>query len=255
MTIIDKFRLDGKIALVTGAAQGLGQAYACALADAGADIALLDMKSCDKTGEMINQLGKQFIKLECDLSSASPSELDDIVDQVVDKFKRIDILVNNAGTIFRSPALEHPEDKWDMVYNVNIKSLFFLSQAAAKKMKAQGSGKIINVCSMLSFQGGILVASYASTKHAVMGLTRNMGNELAQFGINVNAIAPGYILTENTQPLHDDPKRNPAILERLPIGRWGDPEDLMGSIVYLASPASDYLSGTILNVDGGWLSR
>jgi 2-deoxy-D-gluconate 3-dehydrogenase len=122
-------------------------------------------------------------------------------------------------------------------------------------MKTQGRGKIINVCSMLSFQGGILVASYASTKHAVMGLTRNMGNELAQYGINVNAIAPGYILTENTQPLHDDPKRNPSILERLPIGRWGDPEDLMGSIVYLASPASDYLSGTILNVDGGWLSR
>lgn len=255
MPILDQFNLTGRVALVTGAAQGLGQAMAMGLAEAGADIALSDIQPLDTTQKQIQELGRKCMCIPCDLSQSTAADLNDLVQQIVAQMGRLDILVNNAGAIFRAPAIEYPEEKWDSIFAINVRSLFFLSQAAARQMKAQGYGKIINICSMLSFQGGITVPSYSASKSAVAGLTRNMGNEWAPLGINVNGIAPGYFLTANTQPLHDDPQRNPAILARIPKGRWGSPDELKGTVVYLASAASDYLCGTIINVDGGWLAR
>ena len=255
MNILDSFRLDGKVALVTGAGRGLGQAMAVGLAEAGADIAGLDIISCEETQAQVEALERRFLSVECDLREATIAHLNEVVKQVVRELGRLDILVNNAGIIRREPALEFSEQYWDDVLQINLKALFFLSQAAARVMDGQGEGKIINIASMLSFQGGILVPSYTAAKSGVAGLTRALANEWAEKGINVNAIAPGYMATDNTAPLRADPQRNQAILARIPVGRWGQPTDLKGVIVFLASAASDYMHGAIVPVDGGWLTR
>jgi 2-dehydro-3-deoxy-D-gluconate 5-dehydrogenase len=256
MIVLDTFKLQGKVALVTGASQGLGQAMALGLAAAGADIAGLDRTpDCAETCDQVEALGRRYMNLSVDLLAASAGDLNGVVEQVVATLGRLDILINNAGIIRRAPALDFSEKDWDEVVTINQRALFFLSQAAGRVMKAQGSGKIINVASMLSFQGGILVPSYTASKSAVAGLTRALANEWAAFGINVNAIAPGYMATANTAPLRADPARSKAILERIPAGRWGSPEDLQGVAVFLASDAASYLYGAIIPVDGGWLAR
>lgn len=253
--ILDSFRLDGKVALVTGASRGLGQAAACALAEAGADIAVLDRSGASDTVQQINTLGRRTHVIEQDLIAASAAELHDSVDGVVAALGRIDILVNNAGIIRRAPVLEHPAQDWDDVLAINLDAVFHLSQAAGRRFAEQGSGKIINVASMLSFQGGVLVPGYTASKHAVAGLTKAFANELAGKGVNANAIAPGYMATENTAPIRADVVREKSILDRIPAARWGTPADLQGAFVFLASPASDYLNGAVIPVDGGWLVR
>lgn len=253
--ILDSFKLDGKVALVTGASRGLGQAMALGLAEAGADIVGLDRTECADTCQQVQALGRRYHAIVCDLSETSPDQFSEMVAEVVALFGRLDILVNNAGIIRRAPIFEFSEAYWDDVLQVNLKALFFLSQAAARQMAAQGGGKIINIASMLSFQGGILVPSYTASKSAVAGVTKSLANELAGKNINVNAIAPGYMATDNTAPLRADEKRNQLILERIPAERWGDPADLMGVAVFLASAASDYMHGAIIPVDGGWLCR
>jgi 2-deoxy-D-gluconate 3-dehydrogenase len=253
--ILDLFNLDNKVALVTGASRGLGQAMALGLAEAGADIAGLDMTECGETCEQVQALGRRYHSLVCDLREATPEQLSEVVADVVSALGRLDILLNNAGIIRRAPILEYSEEFWDDVLQINLKAVFFLSQAAARQMAEQGSGKIINIASMLSFQGGILVPSYTAAKSGVAGITKALANELAPKNINVNAIAPGYMATENTAPLRADPKRSSTILERIPSGRWGAPEDLKGIAVFLASAASDYMNGAIVPVDGGWLCR
>lgn len=255
MSILDSFRLDGKVALVTGASRGLGQAMALGLAEAGADIAGLDLVECAETCDQVKALGRRCHPVVCDLVQASVEQLSDAVAGVVREMGRLDILVNNAGIIRRAPILDFSEAFWDDVLQINLKALFFLSQAVARYMAAQGGGKIINIASMLSFQGGILVPSYTAAKSGVAGITKALANELAGKNINVNAIAPGYMATDNTAPLRADPGRSQAILERIPAGRWGDPADLKGIAVFLASPASDYMQGAIVPVDGGWLCR
>jgi 2-deoxy-D-gluconate 3-dehydrogenase len=255
MGVLDLFRLGGKVALVTGAGRGLGQAMTLGLAEAGADIAGLYRTHYEETQTHVEGLGRRFLPLQCDLQTATVAQLNAVVDQVVHEMGRLDILVNNAGIIRRAPALEFSEQDWDEVLQVNLKALFFLSQAAARVMAQQESGKIIHIASMLSFQGGILVPSYTAAKSGVAGLTRAMANEWAGKGINVNAIAPGYMATDNTAPLRADPARNQAILARIPAGEWGEPATLRGAIVFLASAASNYVHGTILAVDGGWLAR
>jgi 2-dehydro-3-deoxy-D-gluconate 5-dehydrogenase len=253
--ILDSFKLNGKVALVTGAAQGLGQGYAVALAEAGADVAALDRSDVAETGKSITALGRRFMPLKADLREASVDDLNKIVGDIVAKLGRLDILVNNAGIIRRAPALEFSEKDWDDVMVINLKSAFFFSQAAARVMVKQGSGKIINVASMLSYQGGILVPSYTAAKSGIAGITRAMANEWAKYNINVNAIAPGYMATENTAPIRADANRADSILSRIPSGRWGTPEDLMGTVVFLASDASKYMHGALVPVDGGWLTR
>ena len=228
---------------------------AVGLAEAGAEIAGLDIISREETQAQVEALGRRFLSVECNLRETGVAQLNEVVDQVVREMGRLDILVNNAGIIRRAPALEFSEQDWDDVLQINLKALFFLSQAAARVMAEQGSGKIINIASMLSFQGGILVPSYTAAKSGVAGITRALANELAAQGINVNAIAPGYMATDNTAPLRADPVRSEAILGRIPVGRWGEPEDLKGVVVFLASPASDYIYGVIVPVDGGWLTR
>jgi 2-deoxy-D-gluconate 3-dehydrogenase len=255
MSILDLFRLDGKVALVTGAGRGLGQAMAVGLAEAGADVVGLDVIPLDETQTQVEALGRRFLAVSCNLRDSSVPQLDETVQQVASEMGRLDILVNNAGIIRRAPALEFSEDYWDDVIQINLKALFFLSQAAGRVMVAQGGGKIINVASMLSFQGGILVPSYTAAKSGVAGLTRALANELADQGVNVNAIAPGYMATDNTAPIRADPVRSEAILGRIPAGCWGEPEDLKGVAVFLASAASDYMYGAIVPVDGGWLTR
>jgi 2-deoxy-D-gluconate 3-dehydrogenase len=256
MSILDAFRLDGNVALVTGASRGLGQAMAVGLAEAGADIAGLSRTvGRTETRDAVQASGRRFLPITCDLQEASAADLSDVVARVVAEMGRLDILVNNAGIIRRAPALDCTEADWDDVLDVNLRSVFFLSQAAARVMKAQGGGKIINVASMLSFQGGILVPSYTASKSAVAGLTRALANEWAPLGINVNAIAPGYMVTDNTAPLRADEARNASILERIPVGRWGTPADLKGVTVFLASAASDYMQASVVPVDGGWLAR
>ena len=251
----ESFDLRQRVALVTGASQGLGQAMALALAEAGADIAGLDRIGCDQTCQAVQALGRRYLPFVCDLRHAGPDELNAIVAQIETETGGLDILVNNAGIIRRAPALEFEEADWDDVLQVNLRSVFFLSQAAARAMIPRGRGKIINIASLLSFQGGVLVPSYAAAKTGVAGLTRALANEWAALGINVNAIAPGYMATENTAAIRADPKRSASILARIPAGRWGAPEDLKGAVVFLASSASDYVHGVILPVDGGWLSR
>lgn len=252
--ILDKFRLDGKVALVTGAAKGLGQAMAIGLAEAGADMMALDVLDCAETQSQVLKLGRKCEKLQADLTAAGAPQK--AVDNAVGLMGRLDILINNAGIIRRAPFLDFSEKDWDDVMDLNIKALFLLSQAAARRMFQQGGGgRIISIASMLSFQGGILVPSYAASKSAVTGLTRLMACELGPKGINCNAIAPGYMATDNTKPLREDPVRSKAILDRIPLGRWGDPADLKGTVVFLASEASAYINGHTLAVDGGWLAR
>jgi 2-dehydro-3-deoxy-D-gluconate 5-dehydrogenase len=256
VSILDAFRVDGKVALVTGAGRGLGQAIAVALAEAGADIVGMDRTpGREDTDNRVRVLGRRFAHITLDLDEASVPQLNEIVAHVVQDFGRLDILVNNAGIIRRSPALDFSEEDWDSTIQVNLKSLFFLAQAAAKVMKSQGSGKIINVASLLSYQGGILVPAYAAAKHGVMGLTKALSNEWAALGINVNAIAPGYMATDNTIALRADEARNAAILARIPVGRWGESDDLKGAALFLASSASDYVHGITIPVDGGWMAR
>jgi 2-deoxy-D-gluconate 3-dehydrogenase len=252
--ILDKFKLDGKVAIVTGSARGLGQAIALGLAEAGADIALVDILDMSGSQQQIEKLGRRCVSIKADLSSKDC--VDKVVDTTVSKLGGIDILVNNAGIIRRAPFVDFSEKDWDDVMNINIRTLFFLSQAVTKVFIKQGrAGKIINTASMLSFQGGILVPSYTASKSAVAGLTRLMANELSKNNINVNAIAPGYMATDNTAPLRADPERSKTILGRIPAGRWGEPEDLKGVAVFLASEAASYLHGSIIPVDGGWLTR
>jgi 2-deoxy-D-gluconate 3-dehydrogenase len=252
-SILDKFRLDGKIALVTGASRGLGQGMALALAEAGAAVVAADIGESAETLDRIRRLGRKGEAAHADV--AGPGAAQALVDRTLAAFGGLDILVNNAGIIRRAPFLEFAEKDWDDVMNVNIKAVFLLSQAAARVMVKRGRGKIINIASMLSFQGGVRVPSYTSSKSAVMGLTRLLACELGPQGINTNAIAPGYMATENTRALREDPERNKAILERIPTGRWGTPEDLQGIVVFLASEASDYINGYTIAVDGGWLAR
>ncbi len=256
MGILEQFSLKGKVALVTGASQGLGQGMAVGLAEAGADIAGLDRTpDCNETCAQVEALGRRFINLECDLLDASVSDLGAQVARVVAELGRLDILVNNAGIIRRAPAIDYTEQDWDDVLHINLRAVFFLSQAAARAMHEGGGGKIINIASMLSFQGGILVPSYTAAKSAVAGVTRALANEWASLGINVNAIAPGYMATANTAPLRADPARSQSILDRIPAGRWGTPDDLKGAVVFLASDAAAYVTGAILPVDGAWLTR
>jgi 2-dehydro-3-deoxy-D-gluconate 5-dehydrogenase len=247
------FDLAGKRALVTGANTGIGQSIAIALAEAGADIALAGRTAPDATLALIAATGRKAVDLRADLSSAAP--VVGLVENAVAAFGGLDILVNNAGIIRRNDLADFTEEDWDAVVDTNLKTLFFLSQAAAGVMKRQKAGKIINIASLLSFQGGIRVPSYAAAKSGVAGLTRAMANELAPDGIQVNAIAPGYIATNNTAALQADETRNRQIMERIPAGRWGRPEDIAGAAVFLASSASDYVTGHILAVDGGWLAR
>lgn len=255
MSVLDSFKLDGKVVLITGAGRGLGQAMAVGLAEAGADIAGLDLISLEETQAQVEALGQRFMPVTCNLRDATPADFNEVAGQVVQELGSLDILVNNAGIIRREPALEHREEYWNDVIQINLSALFFLSQAVGQVMAKQGRGKIINVASMLSFQGGILVPSYTAAKSAVAGVTKALANEWAAKGINVNAIAPGYMATDNTAPIRADAKRNQSILERIPIGRWGEPADLKGVAVFLASAASDYMQGAIVPVDGGWLCR
>ena len=252
--ILDSFKLTGKTAIVTGASRGLGQAMAIGLAEAGADLALVASSSTDDTARSIRNLGRKVCQIKGDLLQPGVSDL--IVQTTVKELGGVDILVNNAGIIRRAALIDFTEKDWDDVIQGNQKSLFFLSQAVARQMIAQGrGGKIVNIASMLSYQGGIRVPSYTASKSAVMGLTRIMANEWAAHGINVNAIAPGYMETDNTAPLRADPKRNAEILARIPAGRWGSPDDLKGTVVFLSSAASNYMQGHTVAVDGGWLSR
>lgn len=252
--ILDSFSLAGKVAVVSGCNTGLGQGMAIGLAEAGCDIVGLNRTDPTETIDQVKALGRRFLSLKADLSKID--DLPTLLDTAVAEFGHIDILVNNAGLIRRQDAIDFSEQDWDDVMNVNIKSVFFLSQAAAKHFIAQGNGgKIINIASMLSFQGGIRVPSYTASKSAVMGVTRLLANEWSKHGINVNAIAPGYIETNNTQQLRDDEQRSSEILDRIPAGRWGQPSDFKGPIVFLASSASDYVNGYTIAVDGGWLSR
>ncbi len=252
--ILDQFSLDGKVAIVTGASTGLGQGIALALAEAGADIVGVDYVDMPETKAAVEKLDKGFLGVVANLLSIEPIE--DIIKQAVTAFGQVDILVNNAGIIRRTDAIEFSEKDWDDVMNINSKTVFFFSQAAAKQfIKQKSGGKLINIASMLSFQGGIRVPSYTASKSAVMGVTRALANEWAKHNININAIAPGYMATNNTTALRADEDRNQAILDRIPAARWGTPEDVAGPAVFLASAASDYVNGYTIAVDGGWLAR
>jgi 2-deoxy-D-gluconate 3-dehydrogenase len=252
---LEAFDLSGRVALVTGAAQGLGQGMALALAEAGADIAGLDRVGCQETCDAVQALGRRYLPFVCDLLQAGAPELNAVVAKTAAELGALDILVNNAGIIRRRAAIEFSEADWDDILRIDLRSVFFLAQAAARVMIPRGHGKIINVASLLSFQGGILVPAYTAAKSGVAGLTRALANEWAGLGINVNALAPGYMATENTAALRADPARSKSILDRIPAGRWGVPEDLKGAVVFLASNASDYIHGAILPVDGGWMAR
>jgi 2-dehydro-3-deoxy-D-gluconate 5-dehydrogenase len=251
------FSLQGKVAVITGANTGIGQALAIALASAGARIIALTRSPAEETARAVASTGQAFHAINCGIEKLA--DIQSAMQQAAVLHGHVDILINNAGTIRRSAALDFSEADWDEVMGVNLKSAFFLSQAFAKQCQARPTGagmaKIINIASMLSFQGGMRVASYTASKSGLLGLTRLLANEWAALGINVNALAPGYIETNNTAPLRSDVKRNQDILARIPAGRWGKPDDLAGAAVFLASAASDYVHGSVLPVDGGWLCR
>jgi len=252
--ILDAFKLEKKVALVTGASAGLGQAIAIALAEAGAHVSCHgNTRAPDVTCEAITKLGRRAFAVTGDLSDrATPERL---IEATINHFDRLDILVNNAGTIRRAPAVDYSDEDWATVIQVNLSSVFSLSKLAGRHMIEQGGGKILNIASLLSFQGGITVPAYAASKGGVAQLTKALANEWAGKGVNVNAIAPGYMRTDNTAALQEDETRNRQILERIPAGRWGDPSDLAGAAVFLCSAASDYIHGHVLVVDGGWMSR
>jgi 2-deoxy-D-gluconate 3-dehydrogenase len=248
------FDLTGKVAIITGAGAGIGQGLSVALAEAGADIVGVGRSSLAETEGLVKASGRKFLPIQADLGTIAP--IQGIVDEVVNWAGRVDILINNAGIIRRADAIDFSEKDWDDVIDVNLKSVFFLSQAVGRQyLKQDSGGKIINIASMLSFQGGIRIPSYTASKSGVAGITRLLACEWAAKGINVNAIAPGYFITANTQQLRDDPDRSAAILARIPAGKWGKPSDLGGAAVFLASHAADYVHGVILPVDGGWLVR
>jgi 2-deoxy-D-gluconate 3-dehydrogenase len=253
-TIIDSFKLDGKVAIVTGAARGLGQGMALALAEAGADIVAVDILPADDTVKQVKAFGRKAVAIAGNLGDRAA--IPQVIATARKTFAHLDILVNCAGIIRREDFLKFSEKDWDDVMGINIDAVFFLSQAFCNDVVSRGGkGKIVNIASMLSFQGGIRVPSYTASKSAVAGLTRLIANELASKGINCNAIAPGYMATDNTAPLRADDKRSAAILERIPAGRWGTPDDLKGAVVFLASSASDYVNGYTVAIDGGWLAR
>ncbi len=252
--MLDKFNLKGKVAIVTGSSTGLGQGMIIGLAEAGADITGVDYVDAEETREKVKKIGRKYLEIKANLLTTEPIE--DIINQTVKEYGKVDILINNAGIIRREDAIDFTEKDWDDVMNINTKTLFFFSQAIARQfVKQKTGGKIINVASMLSFQGGIRVPSYTASKSAVMGLTRALANEWAKYNINVNAIAPGYMATNNTKALREDKVRSKAILDRIPAGRWGLPNDVAGPAVFLASEASNYINGYIIAVDGGWLAR
>ena len=250
------FRLDGRAALVTGGAQGIGAACSFGIAEAGADVAILDRQSPAAALAPILALGRGGLELTRDLAGTTPETAAEIIAACVERFGRLDILVNNAGIIRRAPALDYPSADWEAVLDINLTSAFYLAQAAARHFVAAGRpGRIINVASMLSYQGGVFVPAYAAAKSALAGLTRALANEWAVHGINVNAIAPGYFATDVTAGIRADAEREAAVLSRIPAGRWGQPDDLKGAAIFLASDASRYVHGTVLAVDGGWLAR
>ena len=248
------FQLNGKVAIVTGGNTGLGQGYALALAKAGADLFIVTHgTNWEETRRLIEEEGRTVHFFQADLTDRQAVK--QVVAECMRVYGKLDILVNNAGTIRRTPLLEYKEEDWDTVMDLNLNSVYFLSQEAAKVMAEQRSGKIINIASMLTFQGGKFVPAYTASKHGVAGVTKAFANELAEYNVQINAIAPGYVETANTAPIRADEKRNAEILSRIPAGRWATPADLMGAIVFLASSASDYVNGHILAVDGGWLTR
>lgn len=252
--ILDKFKLNGKTALVTGSNRGIGQYYALALAEAGADIIGVSYESdFQETEKMITSVGRNFKAYTCDFSDRK--NLYQFIEDVKSDNNHVDILVNNAGTILRKPISEHPDEYWDKVIEINLSAQFILTREFGKLMVERGYGKIVFIASLLSFQGGITVPGYAASKGGVKQLTMAFANEWASKGVTVNAIAPGYIATDNTKALREDPVRNKAILDRIPAGRWGKPEDLMGTVVFLCSDASNYLNGSVVTVDGGWMGR
>lgn len=259
MNILEQFNLNGKVAIVTGASRGLGRGMAIALAQAGANIVGVGISDMSLLKSDIESMGKQFLAIKADLTNCAC--VNDIVAEAKLVMGQVDILVNNAGTIRRNDFLDFSEKDWDDVMDLNLKTMFFLSQAVTKEFIAQNTdgekqgGKIINIASMLSFQGGLRVPSYTSSKSGVKGMTMSLANELAQHNINVNAIAPGYMATDNTEQLRNDEQRNSEILARIPAQRWGEPSDLAGAVVFLASSAANYISGHTLAVDGGWLGR
>ncbi|MFV9568865.1 2-dehydro-3-deoxy-D-gluconate 5-dehydrogenase KduD [Thermoanaerobacter mathranii] len=251
---MDFFSLKGKVAIVTGGNTGLGQAFTVALAKAGADLFVVTHnENWEETKELVEREGRKVAFFKAEL--ADKNQIKEIVNRCLEIYNRIDILINNAGTIRRAPLLEYQEKDWEDVINVNLNAVYYLSQEVAKVMVKQGGGKIINIASMLSFQGGKFVPAYTASKHGVAGLTKAFANELAPYNIQVNAIAPGYMITKNTAPIREDKKRYEEILSRIPAGRWGEPFDVMGAVIFLASRASDYVNGHILAVDGGWLAR
>ena len=268
------FSLEGRVALVTGGGRGLGLGFSTALASVGADVVIVDRSGSPEAMAEIEAMGRQAWSIQCDLLAATPTEVRDLVGEVASVAGRLDVVVNNAGIIRRQPALDFEDANWDEVIDLNLSKVFYLSQAAARVMvdqaggiekveaasRAQGGreasiGKIINIASMLSFQGGKIVPSYTASKSGIAGLTRALASEWAPLGINVNAIAPGYFATDNTTQLRADPERSAEILARIPAGRWGRPSDLHGAAIFLATPASDYVDGTTIPIDGGWLTR
>ena len=251
---MDLFNLNNKVAIVTGASKGLGKAMAIGLSKAGANIVGIDLGDMTETKAEIEEVGRSFLEINEDLSNTC--NIDKIVNKILEKYNKIDILVNNAGTIRREDAIDYKEEDWDYILNLNLKTVFFLSQKVAKQfLKQNTGGKIINIASMLSFQGGIRVPAYTASKSGVMGITKALANEWAKYNININAIAPGYMTTDNTKQIRDDEKRSEEILERIPAGRWGVPEDLIGTAIFLSSDASNYINGHTIAVDGGWLAR
>lgn len=251
---INTFNLEGKMAIVTGGNTGLGLAYSKALVDLGADLMVVGhIDDFAEVREYVEGAGRKFFGYVADLTSKE--EIQKVVDEAVKEFGKIDILVNNAGTIRRNPLLETPDRDWDQVIDINLNTVFYLSKATAIVMKEQGHGKIINIASMLSFQGGKFVPAYAASKHGVAGVTKAFANELAEFNIQTNAVAPGYVKTANTAPIRADETRNAEILSRIPAGYWADPEDIAGAVVFLATDAAKYINGVTIPVDGGWQAR